>query len=149
MKPRGYYSWHLGRILLGGVFVYAGILKGLEVEAFAGQVAAYKVLPYQLNYVVASTLPFVEIIVGAHLLSNRWVRASALVVAGLCSTFLVLLVSVQVRGLDIDCGCFGPQDTSTPFQAIVRNLILLAMAHFLFHMCNQYAPPSADDKTDI
>ena len=144
MKARGYYSWHLVRILLGGVFVYAGLLKGLDVEGFAGQVAAYDLLSYRWNFIVAATLPFIEMIVGMHLLSNRWVRASAVVVAGLCSTFMLLLASVLVRGMAIDCGCFGPQDSSTPLQAIIRNLILLTMAHFVFHLRNHYARPSAD-----
>lgn len=142
MKPRGYYTWHLSRILLGCVFLYAGFLKGFNVEAFAGQVAAYDLLPYQWNFVVAAIIPFIEIIVGAHLVSNRWVRAAALVVAGLSSLFIVLLTSVLLRGMAIDCGCFGPHDSSTPLQAIARNLILLAMAHFIFHMRNHYAPRS-------
>ena len=147
MKQRGYYSWHLCRLLLGGVFIYAGGLKGLDVEAFAGQVAAYNILPYQWNLIVAATLPFIELIVGLHLIFNRWIRASAMVVAGLCSTFLVLLMSVLVRGMEIDCGCFGPQDSSTPLQAIIRNLILLAMAHSIFHLHNHYSPAS-DDATE-
>jgi hypothetical protein len=144
MKPRGYYSWHLCRIILGCVFVYAGLLKGLDPEAFAGQVAAYNILSYQWNLIVAAFLPFIEIIVGLHLVFNRWVRAAALVVAGLCSTFLVLLASLLVRGIQIDCGCFGPNDTSTPVQAIVRNLILLAMAHFIFHLSNHYSTSPVD-----
>ncbi len=148
MKPRGYYSWHLCRVLLGGLFVYAGVLKGLDVEAFAGQVAAYDILPYQGNYIVAAILPFIELIVGLHLVFNRWVRASAVVVTGLCGTFLVLLTSVLVRGMAIDCGCFGPHDSSTPLQAIVRNLLLMTMAHFIFHLHNHYSPASADVTRD-
>lgn len=148
MKPRGFYSWHLGRVLLGGVFIYAGVLKGLDVEAFAGQVAAYKVLPYKWNLIVAAILPFIELIVGLHLVFNRWVRAAAAVVAGLCGTFLVLLASVLLRGMAIDCGCFGPQDSSTPLQAIVRNLLLLAMAHFIFHLSNHYSTASTDAARD-
>ena len=148
MRPRGFYSWHLGRIVLGGVFVYAGLLKGLDVEAFAGQVAAYQVLPYRWNFVVAAILPFIELIVGLHLVFNRWVRAAAVVVAGLCGTFLLLLISVLLRGMAIDCGCFGPQDSSTPLQAIVRNLLLLAMAHFIFHMHNHYSSASTDAERD-
>ena len=144
MRARGFYSWHLCRVLLGCVFVYAGLLKGLDTEAFAGQVAAYNLLPYQWNYVVAAILPFIELIVGLHLIFNRWVRAAAVVVTGLCSMFLILLASLLIRGMEIDCGCFGPQDTSTPLQAIVRNLILLAMAHFLFHLCNHYSSEAAD-----
>jgi hypothetical protein len=144
MKARGYYSWHIVRLVLGSVFVYAGLLKGLDPEAFAGQVAAYNLLPYQWNFIVAAFLPFVELIVGLHLIFNRWVRAAAVVVAGLCGTFLVLLASLLIRGMEIDCGCFGPHDTSTPLQAVARNLILLAMAHFIFHLRNHYAPASTD-----
>ncbi len=144
MKPRGYYSWHLCRLLLGGVFLYAGLLKGLNIEEFAGQVAAYQLLSYQWNYIVAAILPFIELIVGLHLIFNRWVRAAALVTAGLCSTFLILLGSLLLRGIEIDCGCFGPQDSSTPLQAILRNLLLLAMAHFVFHLRNHYSLASID-----
>lgn len=143
MKPRGYYSWQISRLLLGAIFVYAGVLKGLDVEAFAGRVAAYEILPYTWNYIIATILPFVEMIVGVHLLANRWVRAAAVVVGGLCLTFIGLLLSVQLRGLQIECGCFGPEDTSTPLQAIGRNLLLLAMAHFVFHLCNHYASKPA------
>jgi putative oxidoreductase len=148
MKARGFYSWHIVRILLGGVFVYAGLLKGLDPEAFVGQVAAYNILPYQWNFIVAAILPFVELIVGLHLVFNRWVRASAIVVAGLCGTFLILLTTLLIRGMEIDCGCFGPHDSSTPLQAIVRNLMLLTMAHFVFHLRNHYASPSRSELAD-
>lgn len=148
MKPRGYYSWHLCRILLGGVFVYAGVLKGLDVEAFAGQVATYNILPYHWNMVVAAILPFIELIVGLHLVFNRWTRASALVVGGLCGTFFLILASVLVRGMEIDCGCFGPQDSSTPLQAIIRNLLLLTMAHYIFNLSNLYASALPDAERD-
>lgn len=144
MKPRGFYSWHLGRILLGGLFVYAGIIKGLHVEVFAEQVAAYEILSGHWNLVVAAILPFIELIVGLHLVFNRWVRASAVVVAGFCSLYLLLLASVVLRGLEFSCGCFGPEDTSTPLQAFVRLMFLLAMSHFIFHLKNHYTSASTD-----
>jgi uncharacterized membrane protein YphA (DoxX/SURF4 family) len=148
MKPRGFYSWHFGRVLLGVVFVYAGVLKGLDVETFAVQLAAYQILPTQGNIIVAAILPFVELIVGLHLVFNRWARASALVVFGLCGTYMVVLASVLLRGMAIDCGCFGPQDSSTPLQAIVRNLLLVAMAHFVFHLSHYYSPALPDAARD-
>jgi len=141
MKPRGYYSYHLGRLLLGAVFVYAGLLKALDVPTFAGQVAAYQLLPYQWNYVVAAALPYIEILAGGLLIANLRVRAAALTVGGLCGLFIILLLSVLLRGLEIDCGCFGPQIKSTPLQALLRNLVLLAMAHFVFHLRNHYRHP--------
>ena len=148
MKPRGFYSWHLGRAVLGVVFVYAGVIKGLDVAAFAVQLAAYQILPSQWNIIVAAILPFVEVIVGLHLVFNRWARASAVVVFGLCGTYMAVLASVLLRGMSIDCGCFGPQDSSTPLQAIVRNLLLLAMAHFIFHLSNYYSPAMPDAARD-
>jgi len=143
MKPRGYYSYHVSRLLLGAVFVYAGLLKALDVTAFAGQVAAYQLLPYQWNYVAAAALPCVEILAGGLLIAGIRVRAAALTIAGLTALFIILLLSVLTRGLEIDCGCFGPQVQSTPLQALLRNLILLAMAHFVFHLRNRYAAPPA------
>lgn len=144
MKQRGFYSWHLGRIILGALFVYAGVVKGLHVEEFAGQVAAYDILSGHWNLVVAAILPYIELIVGLHLVFNRWVRASAVVVAGFCSLYLLLFASVVLRGLEFSCGCFGPEDTSTPLQAFVRIILLLAMSHFIFHMNNHYASASTD-----
>ena len=64
MKRTGRISYHLCRLLLGGVFVWAGAVKALDVPAFAGQVATYQLLPYAWNYAVAATLPFVELLAG-------------------------------------------------------------------------------------
>jgi len=141
MKPRGYTSYHLCRLLLGAVFVYAGILKALDIPAFAGQVAAYQLLPYQWNYVAAATLPYIEILAGGLLLINVRVRGAALTIGGLCGLFIVLLLTVLARGLEIDCGCFGPKVHSTPLQALLRNLLLITMAHFVFHLHRHYSPP--------
>ena len=52
------------RIVLGGVFLYAGGLKIADPAAFAGSVAAYKLLPTFGNYLVAATLPWVEVLCG-------------------------------------------------------------------------------------
>jgi uncharacterized membrane protein YphA (DoxX/SURF4 family) len=52
------------RIGLGVVFLYAGIVKISDPSAFAGSVAAYKVLPYFMNFLVAATIPWVEALCG-------------------------------------------------------------------------------------
>ena len=134
MKGPRWLCYHFCRLALGGVFVYAGFLKAQDVHAFAGSVAAYQVLPYTLNYLVAATLPWLELLVGGLLLVNRHVRAAALVAGGLTAFFVVVLVSVLLRGLDIDCGCFGAAATATPLQALGRDVVLLFLAHTVFHL---------------
>jgi uncharacterized membrane protein YphA (DoxX/SURF4 family) len=138
MKRSGRLSYHLCRILLGLFFVYAGALKISDAQTFAGQVAAYQILPYQWNYVAASTLPWIELICGGLLIANQKVRPASLVIGLLTVVFMIALVSVMARGFEIDCGCFGPQIQSTPQQALLRNVLILALTHFVFHLRNKY-----------
>lgn len=144
MKRDGRFSYQICRIILGAFFTYAGALKISDAPAFAGQVAAYQILPYQWNYVAAATLPWIEILCGLLLLVNRKVRPASLVIGVLTLVFMVALTSVVFRGLAIDCGCFGPQIQSTPQQALMRNVLILALAHFVFHLRNKYAKGHAE-----
>jgi len=130
--------YHLCRLLLAGVFIYAGFLKGSDPVAFAGQVAAYQLLPYAFNYLVAAMLPFVELLCGILLLLNRRVRPALLVLFGLNSVFVLALFSVVLRGLDIDCGCFHPPGSevtgTSPQMALLRDaglMLAIFMAWFL------------------
>lgn len=123
------WLYHGCRLLLAGVFLYAGFLKGRDPVAFAGQVAAYQLLPYAFNYLVAATLPFVELLCGALLLLDRRVRPALLVLFGLNLSFMLALASVLARGLDIDCGCFQPgaegAAATSPLEALLRDAGLM------------------------
>ena len=141
MKRTGRISYHFCRLLLGGVFVWAGAVKALDVLAFAGQVAAYQLLPYAWNYAVAATLPYVELLAGALLLMNLKARPATLLLAALNALFIVVLASVLARGLNIDCGCFGPDAGTTPLQALGRDLLLLALAFAVYLQHDRYARP--------
>jgi uncharacterized membrane protein YphA (DoxX/SURF4 family) len=128
VKRSGRISYHLCRLLLGAVFVWAGAVKAADVPAFAGQVAAYRLLPYAWNHVVAAGLPFVELLAGGLLLLNLRVRPAVLLLAGLTALFLVVIGSALLRGLTVDCGCFGADAGTTLPQAAGRDLLLLALA---------------------
>jgi len=122
----------IARIGLGCVFLYAGILKIRDPIAFAGSVAAYKILPYSLNFLVAATLPWVEALCGTLLIIGYRVRAAAAIVASMNLLFIFLLGSTIIRGLDIDCGCFrqGGEKTSA-WIAIARDILFLTISLFL------------------
>lgn len=144
MKRSGRVSYHLCRLLLGGVFLWAGAVKALDVTAFAGQVAAYQLLPYSWNYAVAAMLPYVELLAGGLLMGNLRVKPAALLTALLNALFVVVLVSVLARGLNIDCGCFGPDAGTTPLQALGRDLVLLALAVAVCWQHDRYATAPQD-----
>jgi len=103
----GRLGYHAARLLLGAVFLYAGALKSQSLTAFSDSIARYRILPELGNSLVAATLPSIEFLAGLLLVANRRVRPAALVTALLTLVFAAALLSVRVRGLSIDCGCFG------------------------------------------
>jgi hypothetical protein len=59
-----------------------------------------------------------------------WRRAAALGTIVFISVFLGLLVQGWIRGLDLECGCFGKWDPAAghPLAAIFRDVFLLGAA---------------------
>ena len=118
-----------GRLVVGTIFLYAGTIKALDVAGFAGQVAAYRLLPYAYNYLVAAALPYLEILCGLLLLLNLLVRPVLLVLGVLNIAFIAALGSVLLRGFEIDCGCFDPTGGSAtgPTAALLRDLVIMGL----------------------
>lgn len=123
------------RIALGAIFTYAAVLKISDPVSFAGNVAAYQILPYFWNYAAAAILPFVELFCGLLLISGYRVKSATLLVTGMNVLFMAALASAIVRGLDIDCGCFkqGGEKTSA-WIALARDSVFLAMCFVILKL---------------
>ena len=123
----------LARLVLGGVFVVAGLLKLPDPAAAVRAVRAYRLLPEALVGPVAFGLPVVEIAVGVALVAGVFVRTAAIASAVLLAVFVVAVGSAWARGLRIDCGCFGnggqvaAGDTAYPAE-VARDVGLLIVA---------------------
>ena len=109
------------------VFVYSGLIKLWDPQAFALQVHAYKILPVWGETAFAVILPVFEFSTGGWLVIGRGRRPALLAAIGMLAIFILALGSVLARGLDIDCGCFGA-GAESPWVALGRDLVLLAMA---------------------
>jgi uncharacterized membrane protein YphA (DoxX/SURF4 family) len=117
------------RLALGGIFLYAGFTKIGDPTAFAGAVAAYRILPYFGNYLVAAVLPWFEALCGLLLIVDYRTRAAASWVLILNLVFMAALASAIMRGLDIDCGCFSKEaEKTSPWTALGRDAVLLVMS---------------------
>jgi uncharacterized membrane protein YphA (DoxX/SURF4 family) len=97
----------LARLVVGGVWMYAGALKLPHPETSVTAVRSYQLLPTGLAETVGHGLPMLEIVVGACLVLGVLVRFTGAVSALLQVAFIVGIVSVWSRGIAIDCGCFG------------------------------------------
>ena len=128
------------RLVLGGVFLYAGFVKIADPPAFAGDIAVYRVLPYFGNYLTAAILPWLEALCGLLLIVGFRTMGAAAVILVLTSIFMAALVSTIVRGLDIDCGCFrhGGEKTSA-WTALGRDALLFAAALMVLRKGRRHA----------
>lgn len=122
------------RIVLGAVFMYASFDKMANPEAFANIVDNYHLLPYQLVNALAIFLPWLEFITGLFLITGKWVKASLLIYNVLLVVFIIALSQALIRGLDISCGCFSvnPSTTSEVWLRIIEDIILLFFSFMLY-----------------
>ncbi len=118
------------RAVLGTLFVLAGVLKLRDGGQFAVEIANYQLLP-QLAPYLAITLPATEIVAGLALVIPGWRRAGALVLVGLLLAFTVAVTAVRVRGINIECGCFGGDSGPITWWTVARDVLLLKLAALL------------------
>lgn len=95
----------LFEVILGGLFGYAGFIKLLSPDEFAGAVLAYKLLPVFLAGLVAAVLPWLEVAAGLFLVLGLKRRSSLIILELLTASFLLVMAITMARGLQIDCGC--------------------------------------------
>lgn len=95
------------RLVVGGAFVFAGVLKIADPAKFALDVSNYRLVPHELINLVAIVMPWIEVVAGSFVLAGIWLRAAALVITSLTVLFAVVIGSALARGLNIECGCFG------------------------------------------
>ncbi|MCW2719395.1 MauE/DoxX family redox-associated membrane protein [Pseudonocardia sp.] len=97
----------LARLVLGGVWIAAGVTKITDLDASIRAVRAYALLPESVVQIVGPGLPPAEILLGLLLVVGLGVRATAVISTVLMAAFIVGISSAWIRGLQIDCGCFG------------------------------------------
>lgn len=126
-KEKTYAILFLGRIFLGLVFAYSGFTKLMEpVENFQGGIAAYEIIPYVFIPLIAHVIPWVEFFFGVFLIIGYLPRISALVLAGMSWSFvlLILMTRIVTGALPADCGCFGEGSPirMTPLQVLLMDI---------------------------
>ncbi len=131
------YLLLFSRIILGVVFIFASIEKIAFPELFALNVQAYKILPTSLVNITALIVPWMELICGIFLISGVFVRSSSVILSGLLVVFIILIFSALLRGLKIDCGCFGSTSTPVSWIRIIEDIGLLILGFHIFYFMEQ------------
>ena len=110
MPEKSYKILFLGRMFLGLVFAYSGFTKLMgPVENFQGGMSAYEIIPYAIIPFLAHVIPWIEFFFGVFLFLGYLPRVSALLLAAMSWSFVLLIVITKIvtKNLPSDCGCFG------------------------------------------
>lgn len=115
------------RLLLGAMFVLASWEKIHHPLQFAISVRAYQILPVSTSNLFAIATSWSEMVAGVLLILGLLTRKAAGAACLLLLMFTAAIAMVTVRGMVIDCGCFGSEGGATTGPLLlVRNVILLA-----------------------
>jgi uncharacterized membrane protein YphA (DoxX/SURF4 family) len=127
-------AWTVGgliaRLLVGALFIYAASSKIGDPMKFAEEVRAYELAPVMMTNAIAITLPWLELFAGALLVIGLWRAEARLLIFLLVVAFTFGKISVEVRGMDINCGCWGSDWMESAFHGIwgiVLNLFLMGL----------------------
>ena len=135
------YLWRVVAIIIGGLFIYAGVVKAIDPAEFARDIDNYKMLPWQVSVWMGLYLPWLEISCGLALIARVLYRGSVFVLTALMALFIVLTIIARMRGLDISCGCFGHASKYLSFAwHLVLDFLLLGGLLLLW----KSSPPRSD-----
>jgi hypothetical protein len=95
------------RLGAAAIWIVAGAAKIPQIQAFQVAVQRYGILPGFLTGPFSYVLPFLEIAIGLYLAAGLFIRGTALLGTALFAAFLTAQLFAWIRGISLDCGCFG------------------------------------------
>lgn len=117
------------QIAIGILMAWAGLSKIGDLHGFAEQLHNFRMMPIPIENLIAISLPWIELVAALALIFGVRARASAILSALLLAAFTTAVFVAMIRGLDIECGCFGTNDaTRVGWVKIGQNLTMLALA---------------------
>lgn len=127
------YSILLYRIILSVVFIFAGLEKIISPDVFAESISNYKLFPNFSINIIAITVPWIELITGLFLLFGITIKETLKIINSMMLFFIIIILFALVRGLDIECGCFGTHNAQkVGFIKLFENTILLSFGILLY-----------------
>jgi len=122
------------RVFLGSLLLIASIDKIADPLAFARSIEDYQILSGPVVMVIATVLPWIELICGMAMVFGLLIPGAALLSGALLFVFTLAVLSALFRGLDISCGCFSqdPAAARIGWAKVGENVILTAVSAYLY-----------------
>ncbi len=116
---------HACRILVGLVFLAAGILKSFDPTGFAYQIEAYGLISQPLSSIASIFFIVLEIILSLALIINYRPQIVVPATGALILIFMAANIWAWSQGKTEGCGCFGQFADRTPKEVLIEDTFLL------------------------
>lgn len=124
------------RVAMGGLFLLAAASKFQNLNLFYASLLELRITEPNAAFFLSRALPAIEALAGLWLMVGWKPFAAAVFGGGLTLLFTLVLLWAWLRGLDVECFCFGNLPFgSTTGAAILRNLLLLVIFGWLAWRC--------------
>lgn len=121
------------RIIFASLFIFSGGTKISVPEEFAVSISNYRLLPIELVNFFAIIIPWIEIMTGILLLFGFFVKENSFILTFLLGVFTIMVFIAMIRGLNIECGCFGTKGgQKVGLLKIFENLIYLVIGILIY-----------------
>jgi hypothetical protein len=141
----GWFLILIARFVLGMVFVVAAVPKIADPATFASAVEAYELLPFPAVNAAAILIPWLELACGLFLVAGFNTRGAAALLGALLVFFIGAIMLAILRGLSINCGCFGGADAAVGWGKVLEDVALLLPAGLIFFFGgNREEPPAGE-----
>ena len=126
---RSSYTSLVFRLILGGIFIFAGFAKIHGISSLINEINQYRILPVALASVYGNILPYLEIIIGILLVLGVVLRISASIASLMLISFAISKIVAIILNLQIKiCNCFGIARPLLSTQSLAIDLIMLLLA---------------------
>ena len=137
---------NFSRIFVGLVFIFSGIVKGIDPLGTAYRIEDY-FIAYDVDWAIPAALFLsislcaLEFMLGISLLFNAWIRRTSWLLFPLM-IFFTLLTLVDALWTPVpDCGCFGDAIKLTNWETFYKNIVLIIFTFIIFSHRRKFRPP--------
>lgn len=116
-------------------FFISALLKLLSYYSFIQLIKDFKLLPSAFSFLIALTLPLIELGAALLLLTPSTILYGLLVIFFLLLSFLYAASKVRVRNERISCGCYGKlMDAQIDEFTLVKLAYFILLAFLALHL---------------
>ena len=120
------------RLVIGLLLLFTGLEKIKDIPGFAESILNYRMLPQITINIFAISLAWIELFTGILILIGINTKESSIIVFTMVVIFTLGVFIALLRGLNIDCGCFGTVlAQKVGIMKILENLIALSLIWIL------------------